>query len=156
MGRQDYQWKHEPCLYGWKPGASHYFVARRDLITVTEDEALDLNALTKQELKDLLQKVLDLPTTDIHEDKPLRSADHPTMKPLKLMGRLIKNSTRPGEVVLDPFGGSGSTMMAAEQLGRACYMVELDPAYIDVICKRYEELTGEKAEYLGNFKTEAK
>jgi DNA modification methylase len=74
------------------------------------------------------------------------------MKPLKLMGRLIKNSTRPGEVVLDPFGGSGSTMMAAEQLGRACFMVELDPAYIDVICKRYEELTGEKAEYLGNFK----
>lgn len=156
LGRQDYQWKHEPCLYGWKPGASHYFVARRDLITITEDEALDLNALTKQELKDLLTKVLSLPTTDIHEDKPLRSADHPTMKPLKLMGRLIKNSTRPGEVVLDPFGGSGSTMMAAEQLGRACYMVELDPAYIDVICKRYEELTGEKAEYLGNFKTEAK
>lgn len=152
LGRQDYQWKHEPCLYGWKPGASHYFVARRDLITITEDEALDLNALTKQELKDLLQKVLDLPTTDIHEDKPLRSADHPTMKPLKLMGRLIKNSTRPGEVVLDTFGGSGSTMMAAEQLGRACYMVELDPAYIDVICKRYEELTGDKAEYLGNFK----
>jgi site-specific DNA-methyltransferase (adenine-specific) len=152
LGRQDYQWKHEPCLYGWKPGASHYFVARRDLITITEDEPLDLNTLTKQELKDLLTKVLSLPTTDIHEDKPLRSADHPTMKPLKLMGRLIKNSTRPGEVVLDPFGGSGSTMMAAEQLGRACFMVELDPAYIDVICKRYEELTGEKAEYLGNFK----
>lgn len=152
LGRQDYQWKHEPCLYGWKPGASHYFVARRDLITITEDEALDLNALTKQELKDLLTKVLSLPTTDIHEDKPLRSADHPTMKPLKLMGRLIKNSTRPSEVVLDLFGGSGSTMMAAEQLGRACYMVELDPAYIDVICKRYEELTGEKAEHLGNFK----
>ena len=156
LGRQDYQWKHEPCLYGWKPGASHYFVARRDLITITEDEALDLNTLTKQELKDLLTKVLSLPTTDIHEDKPLRSADHPTMKPLMLMGRLIKNSTRPSEVVLDPFGGSGSTMMAAEQLGRACYMVELDPVYTDVICKRYEELTGEKAEYLGNFKTEAK
>ena len=152
FGRQDYQWKHEPCLYGWKPGASHYFVARRDLITITEDEALDLNALTKQELKDLLTKVLSLPTTDIHEDKPLRSADHPTMKPLKLMGRLIKNSTRPGEVVLDLFGGSGSTMMAAEQLGRACYMVELDPCYIDVIIKRWEELTGSKAEYLGNFK----
>ena len=152
LGRQDYQWKHEPCLYGWKPGASHYFVARRDLITLTEDDPIDINALTKQELKDLLTKVLSLPTTDIHEDKPLRSADHPTMKPLKLMGRQIKNSTRPGEVVLDPFGGSGSTMMAAEQLGRACYMVELDPAYIDVICKRYEELTGDKAEYLGNFK----
>lgn len=155
LGRQDYQWKHEPCLYGWKPGASHYFVARRDLITITEDEALDLNAMTKQELKDLLTKVLSLPTTDIHEDKPLRSAEHPTMKPLKLMGRQIKNSTRPTEVVLDLFGGSGSTMMAAEQLGRACYMVELDPCYIDVIVKRYEELTGEEAEYLGNFKEPA-
>ncbi len=152
LGRQDYQWKHEPCLYGWKPGASHYFVARRDLTTLMEDEALDLNALTKQELKDLLSKVLSLPTTDIHEDKPMRSAEHPTMKPLKLLGRQIKNSTRPGEVVLDLFGGSGSTMMAAEQLGRSCYMVELDPCYIDVICKRYEELTGEKAEYIGNFK----
>lgn len=155
LGRQDYQWKHEPCLYGWKPGASHYFVARRDLTTITEDEALDLNALTKQELKDLLTKILDLPTTDIHEDKPMRSADHPTMKPLRLMGRQIKNSTRPGEVVLDLFGGSGSTMMAAEQLGRSCYMVELDPVYIDVIRQRYEELTGEEAEYLGNFKEAA-
>lgn len=152
LGRQDYQWKHEPCLYGWKPGASPYFIARRDLVNITEDEALDLNAMTKQELKDLLTKIMELPTTVIYEDKPMRSADHPTMKPLKLMGRLIKNSTRPGEVVLDLFGGSGSTMMAAEQLGRSCYMVELDPVYIDVICKRYEELTGDKAEYLGNFK----
>lgn len=140
------------CLYGWKPGASHYFIARRDLVNITEDEALDLNAMTKQELKDLLTKIMELPTTVIYENKPMRSADYPTMKPLKLMGRLIKNSTRPGEVVLDLFGGSGSTMMAAEQLGRSCYMVELDPVYIDVICKRYEELTGEKAEYLGNFK----
>lgn len=152
IGRQDYQWRHEPCLYGWKPGASHYFINRRDLTTTTEDEEIDLSQLTKAELKDILQKILDLPGTVIHEDKPLRSAQHPTMKPLKLMGRLIRNSTRPGEVVLDPFGGSGSTMMAAEQLGRSCYMVELDPVYIDVICKRYEELTGEKAEYLGNFK----
>lgn len=154
LGRQDYQWKHEPCLYGWKPGASHYFVSRRDLITVTEEGGLDVETLTKQELKDLLKEILNIPTTTIHEDKPLRSADHPTMKPLKLMGRLIKNSTRPGEIVLDTFGGSGSTMMAAEQLGRKCYMVELDPCYIDVIIKRYEDLTGDKAELLGNFKTQ--
>lgn len=151
LGRQDYQWKHEPCLYGWKPGASHYFVARRDLITVYEEDGLDFDSMTKAELLKVLQEVFSAPTTTIHEDKPLRSADHPTMKPLKLMGRLIKNSTRPGEIVLDPFGGSGSTMMAAEQLGRACYMVELDPAYIDVIVKRWETLTGEKAELLGNF-----
>ena len=151
LGRQDYQWKHEPCLYGWKPGASHYFVARRDLITVYEEDGLDFESMTKAELLKVLQEVFSAPTTTIHEDKPLRSADHPTMKPLKLMGRLIKNSTRPGEIVLDPFGGSGSTMMAAEQLGRACYMVELDPAYIDVIVKRWETLTGEEAELLGNF-----
>lgn len=152
LGRQDYQWKHEPCLYGWKSGGSHYFINRRDFTTVLDDEQLDLNAMTKQELKDMLSKILELPTTVIDEDKPLRSAEHPTMKPLKLMGKLIKNSTRPGDIVLDLFGGSGSTMMAAEQLGRSCYMVELEPTYIDVICKRYEELTGERAEYLGNFK----
>lgn len=152
LGRQDYQWKHEPCLYGWKSGGSHYFINRRDFTTVLDDEPIDLNAMTKQELKDMLSKILDLPSTVIDEDKPLRSAEHPTMKPLKLMGRLIKNSTRPGDIVLDLFGGSGSTMMAAEQLGRSCYMVELEPAYIDVIIKRYEELTGEQAEYLGNFK----
>ena len=103
-------------------------------------------------MKDLLKKFLQgsIPTTVIDEDKPLRSEDHPTMKPLKLMGRLIRNSTRPGEIVLDLFGGSGSTLMAAEQLGRVCYMVELDPCYIDVIIKRWEEYTGEKAQYLGN------
>lgn len=155
LGRQDYQWKHEPCLYGWKEGAGHYFISRRDLLTVYEDkESLNVDAMSKAELKDLIKRMLqgDTPTTVIDEDKPLRSADHPTMKPLKLMGRLIRNSTRPLEVVLDLFGGSGSTMMAAEQLGRACYMVELDPCYIDVIIKRWEELTGSKAEYIGNFK----
>lgn len=153
LGRQDYQWKHEPCLYGWKPGASHFFVNRRDLLTVLEDPSPDIDAMTKDELKALLRSLLGeaTPTTVIHEDKPLRSADHPTMKPIKLMGRAIKNSTRPGEVVLDLFGGSGSTLMAAEQLARSCYTVELDPAYIDVIIKRWEEYTGDKAELLGNF-----
>lgn len=153
LGRQDYQWKHEPCLYGWKPGASHFFVNRRDLLTVTEDPGPDIDAMTKDELKALLRSLLGeaTPSTAIHEDKPLRSADHPTMKPIKLMGRAIKNSTRPGEVVLDLFGGSGSTLMAAEQLARSCYTVELDPAYIDVIIKRWEEYTGDKAELLGNF-----
>lgn len=153
LGRQDYQWKHEPCLYGWKPGASHFFVNRRDLLTVTEDPGPDIDAMTKDELKALLRSLLGeaTPKTAIYEDKPLRSADHPTMKPIKLMGRAIKNSTRPGEVVLDLFGGSGSTLMAAEQLARSCYTVELDPAYIDVIIKRWEEYTGDKAELLGNF-----
>lgn len=151
LGRQDYQWKHEPCLYGWKPGASHYFIDNRSQLTVFADEAPDLDAMTKQELKDFLNKICQLPATVIYEDKPLRSADHPTMKPLKLIGRQIKNSSRPGEVVLDLFAGSGSTLMAAEQLGRVCYTMELDPCYIDVIIKRWEEYTGEKAQYLGNF-----
>jgi site-specific DNA-methyltransferase (adenine-specific) len=155
LGRQDYQWKHEPCLYGWKPGASHFFINRRDLLTVLEDESLDIDSMNKAELRDLLKSLLDedkTPTTVLHEDKPLRSAEHPTMKPLKLMGRLIRYSSRPGDVVLDTFAGSGSTLMAAEQLGRACYCIELDPCYVDVIIKRWQEYTGDKAEYLGNFK----
>jgi len=87
-------------------------------------------------------------TTVINEDKPMRSAEHPTMKPLKLLERLIKNSSRPGELVLDMFGGSGSTLMTCEQLNRTCYMMELDPIYCDVIIKRWENFTGQKAELL--------
>ena len=158
LGRQDYQWKHEPCLYGWKEGAGHYFIDRRDLTTVQEDlQSLDIDSMTKAELKDVLQVMMgrDMPTTVIDEDKPLRAREHPTMKPLKLIGRQIRNSTRTGETVLDLFGGSGSTMMAAEQLGRRCCMVEYDPKYVDVIIKRWEDLTGRKAEYLGNMLGEA-
>jgi len=107
--------------------------------------------MTKQEMKELLQQIMDsgrIPTTVIDCDKPSRSEDHPTMKPLKLIGRLITNSSRPGETILDTFGGSGSTMMAAEQLGRRCLMAELDPTYCDVIIKRWEEYTGKKAELI--------
>lgn len=152
LGRQDYQWKHEPCLYGWKPGAGHYFIDSRSQLTVYQNEAgeFDPDKMTKAELVDLVKKIGQLPTDLIDEDKPLRSADHPTMKPLKLMGRCVKNSTRPGEVVLDSFGGSGSTLMACEQLDRVCFTVELDPHYVDVIIKRWEEYTQEEAQYLGN------
>lgn len=152
LGRQDYQWKHEPCLYGWKPGAGHYFIDSRSQLTVYQNEAgeFDPDKMTKAELVELVKKIGQLPTDIIDEDKPLRSADHPTMKPLKLMGRCVKNSTRPGEVVLDSFGGSGSTLMACEQLGRVCFTVELDPHYVDVIIKRWEEYTQDKAQYLGN------
>lgn len=152
LGRQDYQWKHEPCLYGWKPGAGHYFIDSRSQLTVYQNEAgeIDPEKMTKAELVELVKKIGQIPTDIIDEDKPLRSADHPTMKPLKLMGRCVKNSTRPGEVVLDSFGGSGSTLMACEQLGRVCFTVELDPHYVDVIIKRWEEYTQDKAQYLGN------
>ncbi len=152
LGRQDYQWKHEPCLYLWKDGAAHYFVDKRNLTTVIEDKK-DIDEMSKQEMKDLLERIFikqELPTTVINCDKPLRSADHPTMKPVSLIGQLIANSSRRGDIVLDIFGGSGTTLIAAEQLGRKCRMMELEPVYIDVICKRWEELTGQTSELIGN------
>lgn len=156
LGRQDYQWKHEPCLYGWKDGGAHYFINNRSLTTMLE-EPLDLDAMTKDELKQTLAKFLggEIPTTVIDENKPLRNAEHPTMKPVPLIGKQIKNSSRWGEIILDVFGGSGTTLIAAEQLGRKCRMVEYDPVYADVIVKRWEELTGEQAMLLGNCLDEA-
>lgn len=152
LGRQDYQWKHEPCLYGWKDGASHYFVDKRNLTTVIE-ELKDLEKMSKQEMHDLLEKIFikqELPATVIDCDKPVRNPDHPTMKPVPLIGRLIANSSRRGGSVLDIFGGSGTTLIAAEQLHRKCRMVEFEPIYVDVIIKRWEELTGSKAVLVRN------
>lgn len=152
LGRLDYQMKHEPCLYGWKDGAAHYFVDKRNLLTVIEDKK-DLENMSKQEMKDLLEKIFlrqELPSTVIDCDKPQRSADHPTMKPIPLMGRLIANSSRRKDIVLDLFGGSGTTLIASEQLGRKCRMVEYEPIYVDVIIKRWEELTGMKAFLMRN------
>ena len=115
MGRQDYQWRHEPILYGWKEGAGHYFIDSRNQSTVLEF------------------------------DKPTRNAEHPTMKPIDLLVYLIKNSSKENDLILDLFGGSGSTLIAAEQTQRTCYMMELDPKYCDVIIKRWENLTNQKA-----------
>lgn len=148
LGRQDYQWKHEPCLYGWKEGAAHYFTSSRCETTVYTDEVPDFSKMKKDELIALLQQVYSQATTVIDEDKPSRSELHPTMKPLRLMAYLIQNSSRRGETVLDLFGGSGSTLIAAEQTGRRCFMMEYDPAYIDVIIQRWEEHTGQKAKLL--------
>ena len=144
MGRQDYQWKHEPCLYGWKDGAAHYFVDDRTQTTVIEDKGIDLKKLKKEEMLALLQEIYSdkISTTVIHEDKPLRNDEHPTMKPIKLLARQVRNSSRPGELVLDLFGGSGSTLITCEQLGRICYTMELDERYCDVIVKRYLKFTG--------------
>ncbi len=152
LGRQDYQWSHEPCLYGWRDGAAHYFTPSRSLRTVMEQGELNIDAMNKDELKAALKNILqgDIPTTVIHEDKPLRSELHPTMKPVKLIARQIVNSTRRGEIVLDTFGGSGTTLVASEQLGRRCRMIELDPGYADVIVRRWEQLTGRKAELVDN------
>lgn len=149
LGRQDYQWKHEPCLYGWKEGAAHYFVNDRTFTTVQE-EGIDINKLKLSEAKDLLKQFMSSkePVTVIEENKPVRSEEHPTMKPVRLIGRLITNSSRPNEIVLDTVAGSGSVMAAAEQLNRKAYMMELDPQYADAIIKRYETLTGDKAELI--------
>lgn len=146
LGRQDYQWRHEPCLYGWKEGASHYFIEDRSQETVFQKKPEDVDGMTEEEAKDTLKKVLSLPATVINCPKPQRSDEHPTMKPVTLMARLIRNSTRREDIVLDLFGGSGSTLIACEQLGRKCRMMELDPLYCRVIIDRWEKLAGRKAE----------
>ena len=107
LGRQDYHWRHEPILYGWKEGAAHYFVDDR-----TQDTIWEYN-------------------------KPRRNEEHPTMKPLELVGKAISNSSKPNEIILDLFGGSGSTLIAAEQLSRKSYLMELDEKYVDEIVKTF-------------------
>jgi DNA modification methylase len=115
MGRQDYHWQHEPILYGWKPGAAHKFYGDRKQTTVWQI------------------------------DRPMANREHPTMKPVNLCAKAIENSSKSGDIIIDFFGGSGSTLIAAEQLNRTCYMMELDPVYCDVIIKRWENFTGQKA-----------
>ena len=115
MGRQDYQWKHEPCLYGWKDGAAHYWGSDRTQTTILEF------------------------------NKPSRNGVHPTMKPVELFEYQIKNSSKPNAIVLDLFGGSGTTAIVCEKNGRKARLMELDPKYCDVIVKRWEDFTGKKA-----------
>ena len=116
LGWNDYHWKHEPCLYGWKEGAAHKWYGDR-----------------KQ-------------TTVLNFKKPTTNKLHPTMKPVEMMQYLIGNSSREGDKVLDLFGGSGSTLIACEELNRKCYMMELSEEYCQVIIERWETLTGKKAE----------
>lgn len=115
MGRWDYHAKHEPCLYGWKEGAAHLWASDRKQTTVLEF------------------------------DRPSRNGEHPTMKPVALFEYQMLNNTKGGDIVLDSFGGSGTTLIAAEKNGRIAYLMELDPKYCDVIVKRWEEFTGKKA-----------
>ncbi len=118
MGRQDYHWKHEPCLYGWKEGDSHLWASDRKQVTV------------------------------IDFDRRMQNKEHPTMKPVGLIEYQIKNNTKQMDMVLDLFGGSGSTLIACQKTSRKCCMMELDPKYCDVIVKRWEDFTGKKAELL--------
>jgi DNA modification methylase len=144
FGRQDYKWQHEPCLYGYKEGAGHYFVPEYNHPTVIEDN-LDLDKMKKEDMRVLLEKFLSAPTSVIHENKPLKNDLHPTMKPVTMCAGMIRNSCRKGEKVLDLFGGSGSTLIACEQLSRSCYMMEFDPKYVDVIVKRFVKFKGSAA-----------
>lgn len=147
LGRQDYQWKHEPCLYGWKDGASHYFVDNRALSTVIEEDEDNLKEMTKGELISYIKTMQEnSPTSIFYEDKPVRSDIHPTMKPLKLIARCVLNSSKKGERVLDSFNGGGSTLMVCEKTERIYYGMELDPIYVERTIKRWEEETGLKAE----------
>jgi DNA modification methylase len=115
IGRQDYHWKHEPCLYGWKEGAGHLWAADRKQTTILEF------------------------------DKPSRNAEHPTMKPVALFEYQMLNNTKGGDAVLDSFGGSGTTLIAAEKNGRIARLMELDPRYCDVIINRWQDFTGRQA-----------
>lgn len=144
LGRQDYHWKHEPCLYGWKDGAGHYFIDDRSQTTVFEDKKDDFKKMPKAELVKLLEEIYaqKISTTVIDCEKPARNAEHPTMKPIKLIAQQIKNSSKLKQNVLDLFGGSGSTLIACEQLNRKNFTMELDPKYCDVIIQRWENLTG--------------
>lgn len=120
MGRKDYHFKHEPCLYGWKDGAGHLWAADRKQTTILEF------------------------------DKPSRNGEHPTMKPVELFAYQMLNNTKGGDIVLDSFGGSGTTMIAAEKHGRHARLMELDPKYCDVIVKRWEDFTGKQAVLLNS------
>jgi len=138
LGRQDYQWKHEAIYYAFKEGNAHYFVDDRTQTTVIDAPMLDFKSMKKEELITLLEDMYaSAKYSVINENKPARCDLHPTMKPINLVGTLIKNSSRKGDLIMDPFGGSGSTLIASNQLGRKCYLLELSRIYVDVIVKRY-------------------
>lgn len=153
------------CLYGWKPGGRHrWYGGRKKTTVIDEGESVQLEEVESKggttrrltvcvagetlvfEAADLTCVSANPESTVWRCDKPSRSTSHPTMKPVKLIGRMVQNSTKKDDLVFDPFGGSGSTLVACEHLGRACYTVELDERYADVIVRRWESLTGKQAE----------
>lgn len=156
LSRQDYNWRHEPCLYGWKLGAAHYFAKDYTQDTVLEDIEV-IKKRGKAELLDYIKQLhshIDNYISLIREDKPLRNDVHPTMKPLKLLARLMINSSKQSWNILDLFGGSGSTLMTAEQLNRKAFLMEFDPKYADVIIKRFVSMeTGKEIKLIRDGKT---
>lgn len=157
LGRSDYQWQHEPILYGWKPGSRHRWYGGRKLTTMIDldqdrmpftrrdDGRYEIRVGDQVMLIDGTATIEEVVPSIINEAKPKRSDGHPTMKPVALIERMLRNNARPGDIVLDLFGGSGSTLIAAERLGMCARLSELDPGYCDVIVQRYEAYTGRKA-----------
>ena len=142
LGQLDYDYRHELIFYTWTDKHNFY----GDYSNTVIDDTTPIDKMSKAELKDLVRALKkDKEDSVLYCDKPVKSNLHPTMKPIKLIARLMINSSRAKDNVLDIFGGSGSTLIAAEQLGRRCYMMELDPHYVDVIVQRWENLTGKKA-----------
>ena len=145
LSRQDFNWKHEPILYGWKEGKGHYFCGDFTLTTVIDDD-LDIDKMKKDELVAMLKQIKEqMPTTIMRHDRPTKSDLHPTMKPVSLVQRMIEWSSMDGWIVLDLFGGSGSTMIACQKANRRARLMELDPKFVDVIVKRWQEFTGQTA-----------
>lgn len=157
LGRQDYQWQHEPCLYGWKPGAPHLWNGGRKQTTVRDladfgaplvqiaDGRWQLTMGGGMYLLESDAVVEAVSTTVINESKPKRNDAHPTMKPVALFERQLLNSSMPGDVVLDSFGGSGTTLICCEKHNRKARLMELDERYCDVIILRWQEFTGLQA-----------
>lgn len=161
LGRSDYHWRHEPVLYGWKPGAAHPWYGARDQTTIVEFDGPPFAQVEENAWQLVLGEtalivrgenltVTPARGTVFFEDKPASSPDHPTMKPVPLIERMLLNSVRAGGRVLDPFGGAGSTLIACERNGWFGHLVELDPGYVDVIVKRWQEFTGREATLEGS------
>lgn len=142
----DYNQQHEPILYGWKPGAAHYFAGDFTLTTLIDD-LQDPEEMSKDDLVNLVNEIRAIASTSVLRfDKPHQNKLHPTMKPVALVRRCINASSRHGEIVLDGFGGSGTTLIACEAIGRKARLVEFDPVFCDVIIQRWQEYSGKQAQ----------
>lgn len=155
LSRQDFNWQHEPILFGWKEGKGHYFCEDFTLTTVIDDD-IDIDKMKKEDLVALLKQIQEqVPTSVIRHDRPTKSDMHPTMKPVGLVQRMVEWSSKPGWIVLDLFGGSGSTMIACQKSNRRARMMELDPKFSDVIINRWQDFTGREAVHIESGKTYA-
>jgi DNA modification methylase len=153
LSRQDFNWQHEPILYGWKEGAGHYFCGDFTRTTVVDDD-ISIKDMKKEQLVELIKEMrAGATTTALRCDRPTKSDLHPTMKPVSLVQRMIQWSSRPNEIVLDLFGGSGSTLIAAHKTGRVVMLIELDPKYCDVIVTRWQAFAGKQAIHEASGKT---